>query len=193
MLISIYSALFFISNLTDALGFITTPVERKFYYGFVTLFEYSLFFLFLFFSIKNKKAKKAILISSAVYITFLIAYTLIVKIRRINSVPIGIETLLILIYSFYYLFEQMNDPKTLFIYSRYQFWVLVGFMLYLSGSFFIYIFTNQLPQPEVLKYWFIIDIFLILKNVFFITALLTFIIQQKKKTPPNSYTLKAIY
>jgi hypothetical protein len=80
----------------------------------------------------------------------------------------------------------------LFIYSKYQFWVLVGFMLYLSGSFFIYIFANQLPYKEVLKYWFIIDIFLIIKNVFFITALMIFITQQKKKTPLLTSTLNAI-
>ena len=86
----------------------------------------------------------------------------------------------------------MNNPKVLFIYNQYQFWIIVGLMLYLSGSFFIYIFANQIPRTEVAKYWFIVDIFLIIKNIFFTIGILAFISQQKKKTPPLFPTLKAI-
>ena len=84
--------------------------------------------------------------------------------------PIGFETILILIFSFYYLYEQMNDNQNLFIYSNYSFWVILGFMIYLAGSFFIYIFANQ--TQEAIKYWYFTNIFSILKDLFFIIALL---------------------
>lgn len=193
MFLFLYGILFLTCNVIDLSGALPISPIRKFFYGFITLFEFILFAAFLYHSISNSKAKKVIKYLSAAFTAFLIVYTALVNIKRINSVPIGIETLLILIFSFYYLFEQMNNPKTLFIYSKYQFWVLVGFMLYLSGSFFIYIFANLLPYKEVIKYWFVIDIFLIIKNVFFTTALLIFINQQKKKTPQAFSTLKAIF
>ncbi|MGZ4036474.1 MAG: hypothetical protein ACXVPQ_01525 [Bacteroidia bacterium] len=89
----------------------------------------------------------------------------------IDSVPIGIETILILIFSFYYFYEQMQDTTNLFIYTRYPFWIVLGMVLYLSGSFFIYIYSSQLSQEEIRKYWIFTNIFSILKNIFFAIAI----------------------
>jgi hypothetical protein len=83
----------------------------------------------------------------------------------LDSVPIGVETILILLFSFYYLYEQMNENDTLFVYSKYEFWIVTGFMIYLAGSFFIYIFANQ--TAEALSYWYFTNIFSILKNILF--------------------------
>jgi uncharacterized Tic20 family protein len=94
-----------------------------------------------------------------------------VKVRGIDSIPIGIEAILILIFSFYYLYEQMKDTETLFVYSRYTFWIVLGMMLYLAGSFFIYIYASQLPPNQVGKYWIFTNIFSILKNIIFAIAI----------------------
>lgn len=191
LLILTYSLLFFSCNIIDVSGFIDTSQSRKVFYGLITLFEYSLFSLFLFLSIKNLKVRRYIFILSVLFLVFLPIHISTASMKRIDSIPIGIETLLILLYASFYLFEQMNDPKVLFIYSKYQFWVIIGFMLYLSGSFFMYIFANQIPHEKILEYWFIIDIFLMVKNLCFSMALILFVQQQKGKTPPSYPTLKA--
>lgn len=66
----------------------------------------------------------------------------------------------------------MKDTETLFVYSRYPFWIVLGMMLYLAGSFFIYIYASQLPPKELGKYWVFTNIFSILKNIFFTIAII---------------------
>jgi len=65
----------------------------------------------------------------------------------------------------------MNDTTTLFIYNTYQFWVILGMVLYLAGSFFIYIFASHLRNYDIYKYWFVTNIFSIIKSILFCIAI----------------------
>lgn len=154
-----------------------------FLYAFFTLFEYATFSYILWLNIKKITFRKLIIILSISFCIFLIVYDLSAKVRRLDSIPIGFETILILSYSFYYLFEQTNDPTNLFIYTKYQFWVITGIMIYLSGSFFIYIFANQIDKELLNQYWFLTYAFYVLKNIFFIVALFVYVKSQKKLHP----------
>jgi len=87
------------------------------------------------------------------------------------TIVIGVETILILIFAFYCLYEQTNDTSTLFIYTRSAFWIILGIVLYLAGSFFIYIFSSNLSEDERNKLWVITNGFSILKNIFFCIAI----------------------
>jgi hypothetical protein len=156
---------------------------RKFFYAFLTFFEFSCFAYFLWINIKSSNFKKVIFISSLGFVVFIITYTILSKFQRIDSFPIGIETIIILIFSFYFFYEKMNDPNTLFIYNDYRFWIVLAFMIYLSGSFFIYIFANQIPKKDMPQYWMFTDIFYALKNIFFLIGILVFALQPKKKHP----------
>ena len=104
---------------------------------------------------------------------------------KLDSFPIGIETILIFIFSFFYFFEQMNDTTNLFIYSKPSFWSVLGILLYLSGSFFIYIFANQISAKELSKYWTITNIASIVKNMLFVVAIFIQANQSIKKPPGN--------
>jgi hypothetical protein len=159
--------------LTDlGLLYLTHRPTRVFLYSSFTFFEYILFASVLYLVIKNASFKKFILLISICFTLFIVLYNLYVKVRGIDSIPIGVETILVLIFSFYYLYEQMKDTETLFVYSRYSFWIVLAVMLYLAGSFFIYIYASQLPDEEVGKYWIFTNIFSILKNVFFTISIL---------------------
>ncbi len=157
-------------------------------YSLYTLIEYSVFALFLWLNIHNKAFRRAILITSLIFLTFLLIYNLNTRVRRVDSLPIGVETIFILVYSFYYLYEQMNDTTNLFIYNKYQFWVITGFMLYLAGSFFIYIFANQADKSLIDDYWFLTHAFYILMNIF---IGISFFLRSKKPndfpTPPEPH------
>ncbi|MDQ6609800.1 MAG: hypothetical protein M3Y85_08270 [Bacteroidota bacterium] len=103
---------------------------------------------------------------------FYFSFTLYVRLGGYtDSIQIGIETIIILSASFFYLYEQMNNTTTLFIYTKPAFWILLGIVLYLSGSFFVYIFANYLTPKELREYWIITNFFSILKNVFFCIAI----------------------
>lgn len=141
--------------------------EKASFYLFAsfTFFEYTLFAYFLFIVITGAFFRKAIIVISCLYIVFLLIYYITAPVKGIDSIPIGIETILLLIFSFYFLYEQMNNTETLFIYHKYSFWIVLGIMMYLSGSFFIYIFANK--RHEAVEYWYFTNVFSILKNIFF--------------------------
>ena len=153
-------------------------------YTLFTLFEYLLFATFLWLNIKSERFKKGILAATAAFTLFLgFYYTTTTEFRSVDSLPIGVETILILIYTFYYLYEQMNEPGELFIYNKYPFWISSGVMLYLAGSFFIYIFANQVDKKVLAQYWTFTYVFLIIKNILFAIAILIHVKQKKNPSP----------
>jgi hypothetical protein len=134
--------------------------------------EYSLFAGFIYHQLKNKNAKRILSVSILLFTIFLSLFTIFFKGKTfIDSIPIGVETILILAFGFYFLYEQTNDTTTLFIYNKPAFWVIFGMILYLAGSFFIYIFANYTTRTVIEPYWFITNIASIVKNIFFCIAI----------------------
>jgi hypothetical protein len=147
---------------------------------------------FLYVQICKKVVRRSVLLVGSAFVlsTVLFSY-LNSQVRTIDSIQIGIETIIILLFSFYYLYERMNDTTTLYIYSTFHFWIVLGMVLYLSGSFFIYIFADTLPKTEVNRYWFITNILSIMKNIFFAIAI---IVNSKppKTFPPSDFRLSGL-
>ena len=117
----------------------------KIFFGATTFYEYSFFTYFIWNNINSKKFKRVISIATAFFFLFLLLYYANTKLKRVDSFPIGVESILILIFCFYFFYEEVNNPDVLFIYNDYKFWITTGIMIYISGSFFIYIFANQIP------------------------------------------------
>lgn len=133
-----------------------------------TVVESIAFISFLYLQIKNKRLKRALLTIGSIVVLFDVIFPFLqYEIKLIDSIQIGIETIVVLVFSFYYLYEKANDTTTLYIYSSYTFWIVIGMVIYLSGSFFIYLFADSLSMEEVSKYWFVTNILSILKNIFF--------------------------
>ena len=157
-------------------------------YKSFTFIEYCIFSIFISLQIKNKVFGKVIFWSTVAFGIFLILYhTMVAKeAKGVDSVPIGIETILILVYSFYYLYEQMNDLSGDLIYDKYPFWVITGIMLYLAGSLFIYIFANY-DKTVMHQYWFVTIVFYFIKNILFAIAILLHIKKLKNPRPKEYY------
>lgn len=156
-------------------------------YSFFTLIEYVLFAAFIYSHVKSLFVRRGILILSILFALFLPIHTFTSTVRSIDSVPIGLETILILIYSFYFFYEQMNDVDDVFIYSKYPFWIVTGMIIYLAGSFFIYIFANQVERHVLDNFWFITYAFYVLKNILFAFGILTYVKQTKNPLPGKLY------
>ena len=132
-----------------------------------TLAEFLLFIWILYININNKIIRRLILLLAPLYFIFSIFYMLTVEIKTIDTIPIGIETIIILTFSFYFLYERMNEPTTDLIYNDYRFWIVLGMVIYLAGSFFIYIFSDQVNRELFNKYLSITLIFYAIKNILF--------------------------
>lgn len=150
--------------------------------------EYALFAGFIFSFIKNGAFKKVMIGASVLYSLFLpIYHTYFEQGGSIDSIPIGLETLLILLFSFYYFYEQMSDLENHYIYNRYHFWIIIGIILYLAGSFFIYIFANHVDKQTRNQFWFLTYFFYVVKNLFFLIGLMNY----KKRA--QGQPLKTLY
>jgi hypothetical protein len=161
----------------DSLNF----VNNNYYQGSYTLLEYSIFTYLFWYNIQNKAFRKLMIIVSFLFALYQFFYITSATFARLDSISIGIETILIFIYIFYFFFEFSKNTKDVFIYDHYGFWLAVGIMLYLGGSFFFYILINHLDQSEVDKFGNMTYIAEIIKNLLFAFSIFLY-----KKFPFNN-------
>jgi len=132
---------------------------------YFTLFEYLLFSTILYLLIKNKLVKKIMLVISPIFVLFCIYYIYWGKADPFDSLQTSIECFIIIILCLYYFFEQLTNPEFEFIYSSYKFWIILGLLLYLAGSFFLFVFASQISDKAGDKYWPILYVCGIIRNI----------------------------
>jgi hypothetical protein len=101
------------------------------------------------------------------FIIFQIAYVTSTAHKRLDSIPIGIETILLFLYIFYFFYEFSKQIKDTFIYNHYTFWIAVGILIYLGGSFFFFILVNELDKNQRDNFGILTYIAEIIKNLLF--------------------------
>jgi hypothetical protein len=159
------------SFLNDIILFnLANKVTSRLLLSTYTLVEFFLFSFFIWLIIDSRQFKKVIAAVSTLFIIFICYYFFTTKWNFFDSVPVACESILIFTFSLYYLFEQINKPRVLFIYNTSMFWIILGFLVYLAGSFFIYTFAYNLDRNDRVKFWFIPFIFNTIKNIFFSIA-----------------------
>jgi hypothetical protein len=128
----------------------------KLYQSIFTFFEYSFFALIFFLNVKNPSFRRFIIITSLAFYAFQVThYYLTSSDDRIDSIPIGIESILIFIYIFLFFLEHLNNSKQRYLYTHHGFWISVALLVYLGGTFFINILGNTLTREEFIKYWYL--------------------------------------
>lgn len=147
---------------------------RKIQQAVYTILEYSFFTWIILYNLRSEKIKKSIKVLSLFFYTFLVAYFIISKSQRMDSIPIGVETILIFLYSFIYFqqFLKYNISKNIYEYP--SFWLVAGLILYLGSSFFFNILANHVTSEQIENYWHFTYIPEILKNLLFTMVLLGF-------------------
>jgi len=68
-----------------------------------------------------------------------------------------------------------------------MFWIILGFLVYLAGSFFIYTFADQIGKSGLHGYWFVTFIFNAIKNIFFSIAFSRREAKDKSSSSLSSY------
>jgi len=123
-------------------------------------------------------------------IFYFIDLTFINKGQGFDSVAMGIECILVLFLCSSYLFLILRKSNNLFIYSTFEFWIVITFLIYFSGTFFLYILAESMRDNLAFRgQYFIINIaFNLLKNVLLSIALtkkLSDTVNQQKNTIPD--------
>lgn len=116
------------------------------------------------------------------FIAFQVIYVLSGKVKRLDTIPVGIETILIVTYIIYFLFELSKNLEGS-LYNHYGFWISVGVLIYLGGSFFFYIMIDSLSGQEVETFGNLTYVAEILKNVLFGMAFFIYAKYPARKEP----------
>ncbi|HEY8689758.1 MAG TPA: hypothetical protein VIM07_11040 [Chitinophagaceae bacterium] len=84
------------------------------------------------------------------------------------------ESVLIIVMCIYYFYDQLKDSNNLLIYTSINFWIIISFLIYLSGTFFLYIYAESMINDKafIKQYIIINSAFGILKNILLGVAML---------------------
>jgi hypothetical protein len=138
-----------------------------------TLVEYSLF-AYIFWTFTNSKnSKKIIVVLSFVFAAFQIIFFVTgSKIKKLDSVPIAIETFLIFFYIILYFRQFFKNNVNKNVYEYPSFWIVVGILLYLGTGFFFNLLVNHVTEEQFKNYWHYTFIPEIFKNLIFASVIL---------------------
>ena len=144
-------------------------------YALFTIFEYILLGYYIYISLQAKIIKKSLLFFSAIFIVISLInfYTILLSTKRsqlIDTIPVSTSAIILIVFSIIFFFEQIQSPKVQFIYSTPNFWIIVGIMIYFSGTFFLFLQYSDLSKSDQDNFWVINLICIILKNIFFSIA-----------------------
>lgn len=153
--------------------------KKYFGYRIFTTGEGIFFGYYLYNIIQNSNAKKILIVLGVVFLGFAIFDFKNSGADTFDSIPTVIECLIILSFSIYYLYEQIKNPNNLFLYNTPNFWIVVGLILFFSGNFFLFVYSqssSNLPNWQstftlingvcsLLEYILFLAAFIIARNV----------------------------
>lgn len=174
----IYSIAFFL--LLNYYKKLTNWLDQGFYSSFYTFLEYVVFTSFIFLNISSRRIRTVLIILSAAFVIFQGVYLLNTSIKNLDTVAVGVETILLFSYVICFFHEQFKKPTNLSIYNHHCFWISVGILIYLGGSFFFYIMANHMTDAEIDRYWELTYIGEIIKNILFAYSIFLFVRQKKE-------------
>lgn len=160
----------------------------------ITFTEVLFFSLFFYFIISNKFLKRVILITIPLFLTFQVLHRIFSERVVFDAIPSGAEAIIILSYTVYFFYEELNRSPEKSFYNNYLFWISLGIMLYLAGTFFFFILANSMPLEQAKEFWFITYLIETLKNILMIIALILYLkseknpITEKNKSPFLDFT-----
>lgn len=169
VLLAVYGVLFF-TLLTIQTDLKISKGTKFYLQSLYTTFEYLTFSFFFWYTAQQLRHKRFIAICSALFLVFQLIYVNTSEMKKLDSIPIGIETILLLIYIFIFFFDFSKRVSGDYIYNHYCFWLAVGILIYLGGSFFFYIMINHLSKEEINTFGDLTYLAEILKNLLFMTA-----------------------
>jgi hypothetical protein len=147
-------------------------------YRIVTIFELIFLSYYLSLILKANQAKKLLGFLTLIFIGTAIFDLTKSNSQTFDSIPTVLECLIIILFSVLFFYEQLKSTEAIFIYSNPNFLIVVGLILFFSGSFFVFIYAqNYWGSAEFTKTFQLLTAFLsLIENIFFLIA---FIIAKK--------------
>lgn len=169
IIILVYTLYSFVNDIVIERQLITS-LPSTFLLSLFTIIEFIFLFFYIFSLLTNRKFKIFLLICSFVFLFVAVVNfykNIVVGTPSFDTIPIAVSSITLISGSIFYLFETIQKPEISFVYSRPNFWVVVGIMIYFSGTFFLFLQFDSLSPTDQVNFWIINLICFVLKNIFF--------------------------
>lgn len=166
-LLLLYSMVSFIGDRIPDMISASGTVSRVLSFAF-TIIEYTLFTLFFYYFFRRTGNKRWVIAGSAIFLVTLVLELVKFGFLHYSRFNAGISVMLIISYSFLLFHEWLMDDPMEMIYEKAGFWITLGCLVYLSGSFFFFIAVGKSRGQDYMLY----SVCNLLKNILFTIAVI---------------------
>ena len=135
-----------------------------------TICEFTIFSLYFYSSLKNRKLRRIILFTYSLVLIFLVYNALKSNKEKFDSINVSTESVTIIVFCVIFFFEEINKPLPYVMYNSPSFWIILAILIYMASTLFLFIIAGNLSEQEKAKYWTINSISNIISNVIFAIA-----------------------
>jgi hypothetical protein len=146
-----------------------------------TLIDYIFVYSILRLLLQTRLIKNILNITSLLFVIYIGLLYFIGNVHSYSK-SLPLESIIVLIFCILYLFEQLNKPEEPFIYSFPGFWIILAFLVYTSGTLFLYI-VRTIDFHEADKWWVIHNVCNIVTNCLIALAFFIHYRNSKSKNP----------
>ncbi len=141
---------------------------------FFLVAEFSLLSFFYYTCVPTKRSKIVFLLSVISFFLYSVYDYFIAKPGVFSFIPLVMECLYFLFVIVYFFYNKIQNDLNTSIYFQPVFWISVGFLIYFSGNFFLFLFSrSMINDPEFRRqYTIIYDTVTIIKNIFICTGII---------------------
>lgn len=116
-------------------------------------FEYLTFSVIIYFSLVSARLRKIVVISGITFLAFFIIYLATTEIVPFDPVLNGVRSIILFILAFLVFYERFQTENESIL-SDPKFWGLIGLIMFLGGSFLIYLvyyhYYNEVKELEAI-------------------------------------------
>ena len=132
------------------------------------IIELGLLSYFICLNLSNLRIKRLCIILQPLFIGYCIYDFLSSQQPQIGYFPAAVECLIMISLIIYFFFELLQKIITIPLYSIIEFWIGVSLLLYFSGNFFLFIYSQSNIQDKIFQnsYKLVYSTIIIIKNIF---------------------------
>lgn len=139
---------------------------------------------FFFLIIQNRKIKLLILLFAIIYL-ILFGFLASTSDEHFNSILSAVGSVFLLTLCLVYFIHSMRLTAAPVSFFSPVFLIVVGLLIYMASTLFLYIIASQLTEKEMDQYWSINHVVNILVNIIVSLAFISIRAQRKNPTPEN--------
>ncbi len=142
-------------------------------YNIFTVIEFGFFCYLIALAINIKKFNKILAGTFILFVILAIINFVATSAESITSPLDGIKGIFTIGLCIYFFYSQLKKADSFLLYTTQRFWIIIAFLIYVAGTFFLYLLAQSQMENEVFKinYAIINSSFIIIKNILLCIAM----------------------